>query len=100
MILSDMSLAEIAAVLRKDVGCLQRHVAERYADMERQHRKGGKGVIVQTGEFTSADRVQWVYVITISARKTTGLSASALAKQRPTRISKLSFKRSAKSPLK
>lgn len=71
MILSDMSLAEIAAVLRKDVGCLQRHVAERYADMERQHRKGGKGVIVQTGEFTSADRVQWVYVITISARKTT-----------------------------
>lgn len=71
MILSDMSLAEIAAVLRKDVVGLQRHVAERYWDMERNHRKGGKGVIVQAGEFTSADRVQWVYVVTISSRKTT-----------------------------
>lgn len=71
MIRSDMSLAEIAAVLRKDVVDLQRLVAERYWELERNHRKGGKGVIVQVGEFTSDDRIQWVYVVAISPRKTT-----------------------------
>lgn len=71
MIISSMSLAEVASALRKDVGCLQRHVAERFWDMEKRHRKGGAGVLVQTGEFTSADRIQWLYVVTISARKTT-----------------------------
>ena len=71
MILSSMSLTEIAAALRKDVVDLQRHVAGLYWDMERRHRKGGKGVIVQAGEFTSAERIQWLYVVTISPRKTT-----------------------------
>ncbi len=71
MILSSMSLTEIAAALRKDVVGLQRHVAGVYWDMERRHRKGGKGVIVQAGEFTSEERIQWLYVVTISPRKTT-----------------------------
>ncbi len=66
-----MTLAEIAAALHRDVQSLQYHVADRFADMERQHRKGGKGVIMQTGSFTSEERIQWVYVVTISARKTT-----------------------------
>ena len=66
-----MTLAEIAAALHRDVQSLQYHVADRFADMERQHRKGGKGVIMQTGSFTSEERIQWVYVVTVSARKTT-----------------------------
>ena len=71
MIISSMSLAEIAAALRKDVVGLQRHVADLYWDMERRHRKGGKGVITQVGEFTSGELIQWLYVVTISPRKTT-----------------------------
>ncbi|MBK8499125.1 MAG: hypothetical protein IPL52_09970, partial [Flavobacteriales bacterium] len=50
---------------------LQRHVAEEYWEMERDHRKGGKGVITQFGDFTSAARIQWMYVVTISPNKTT-----------------------------
>jgi len=71
MIISSMSLAEIATALRKDVVGLQRHVAGLYWDLERRHRKGGRGVIVQVGEFTSEDLIQWLYVVTISPRKTT-----------------------------
>lgn len=71
MIISNMTLTEIAAALRRDVVGLQRHVAQLYADMERRHRKGGKGVIVQAGEYTSAEQIQWLYVVTISPRKTT-----------------------------
>lgn len=71
MILSSMSVAEIAAVLRKDVVDLQRHVADRHWELERHHRKGGKGVLTQFGEFTSLGRVQWMYVVTISTTKTT-----------------------------
>lgn len=71
MILSSMSLAEVAAVLRKDVVCLQRHVAATYWELERRHRKCGRGVLLQCGEYTSSDRVQWVYAVTISTTKTT-----------------------------
>ncbi len=71
MILSSMSLAEIAAALRKDVVDLQRHVAEEYWEMERHHRRGGKGVIQKFGDHTSSGLVQWMYTITISSNKTT-----------------------------
>lgn len=71
MIVTRMSLPEIAAVLRKDVGDLQLHVAERYWELERHHRKSGKGVLTQFGQFTSEGRVQWMYVVTISTSKTT-----------------------------
>ncbi len=71
MILSSMSLAEIAAALHKDVGELQRHVAGVYWEMERHHRRGGKGVILKFGEYTSAALVQWMYTVTISPNKTT-----------------------------
>jgi hypothetical protein len=71
MIVSSMSLTEVAAALRKDVVHLQQHVADKYWELERRHRKGGKGVMVQCGEHTTADRIQWVYVVTISTTKTT-----------------------------
>ena len=67
-----MSLAEVALALRKDVAHLQQHVAERFADAEERQRKQGlKGVVVEHGEYTSPDRIQWHYVVTISSRKTT-----------------------------
>ena len=72
VIVSSMTLAEVGAALRKDVVQLQRHVAERFADAEERQRKQGlKGVVVESGEFTSPDRIQWHYVVTISSRKTT-----------------------------
>ena len=70
MIHSSMTLPEVAAALQKDVVHLQQHVADRLWDLERNHRKTGKGVMVQCGEFTSAARIQWVYVVTISTSKT------------------------------
>lgn len=70
MINSGMTLADIAAALRKDVLVLQRHVAERFADMERHHRRRGRGIRVESGEFTSPDEIQWLYVLTISPSKT------------------------------
>lgn len=72
VIVPSMSLAEVAAALRKDVVHLQRHVAERHVDAEERQRKQGlKGVVVEQGEYTSPDRIQWYYVITITSRKTT-----------------------------
>jgi len=70
MILSGMKLAEIASVLQKDVVHLQRHVAGLHADMESRHRRGGKGVLTQCGEYTSPGKVQWLYVVTISPVRT------------------------------
>ena len=70
MIRSGMNLAQIASVLQKDVVHLQRHVAGLYADMECRHRRGGKGVLTQCGEYTSPDKVQWLYVVTISPVRT------------------------------
>jgi len=67
-----MSLAEVAAALRKDVAHLRLHVAERFADAEERQRKQNlKGVVVEHGEYTSPDRIMWHYVVTISSRKTT-----------------------------
>jgi len=70
MIISSMSLSEVAATLREDVVELQRHLAEKHWELEKRHRKSGKGVLVEVGEFTSTDQVQWVYVVTISTSKT------------------------------
>ncbi|MGV9013776.1 MAG: hypothetical protein ACOH13_14375 [Flavobacteriales bacterium] len=66
-----MTLAEVAAALHKDVAHLRQHVAEQYWEVERSHRKRGKGVVVHSGEYTSPDRIQWVYVVTLSPSKTT-----------------------------
>ncbi|MEO7080558.1 MAG: hypothetical protein ABIY71_03485 [Flavobacteriales bacterium] len=70
MIHSGMHLGEIATVLREDVVHLQRYVAGRYADLERRQRRGGKGVMIQCGAYTSPDEVQWLYVVTISPVRT------------------------------
>ena len=72
MIVSSMSLAEVASALRKDVAHLQQHVAGRFADAEQFQRKQQlTGVVVEHGEYTAPDRMQWHYVLTITSRKTT-----------------------------
>lgn len=72
MIIASMSLAEVAAALRKDVAHLQRYVAQQHWTTEDSRRKnGGKGVVVESGEYTSPDRIQWHYVLTFASRKTT-----------------------------
>ncbi len=71
MIVSSMTLDEVAAALHKDVVELQRHVAARYWEAERRHRKTGKGVMQQVGEYTSTALIQWTYVVCISTTKTT-----------------------------
>ena len=66
MIVSSMTLDEVAAALHKDVVELQRHVAARYWEAERRHRKTGKGVMQQVGEYTSTALIQWTYAVCIS----------------------------------
>jgi len=70
MITSNMLLSDIATALRGDVVHLQRHVAGRYAEMECGHRRNGKGVLTQCGEWTSPAGVQWLYVLIISTTRT------------------------------
>ena len=71
MITSNMHLSDIASALRGDVVHLQRHVAGRYAEMECGHRRNGKGVLKQCGEYTSPTGVQWLFVVIISPTRTT-----------------------------
>ena len=64
MIRSNMTLPQVAAAARKDVGQLLRHVEEKHGDLElRCPRSGSSDRLRRSGRFTSPKGLQWVYVV-------------------------------------
>ena len=72
MIRSHMTLPQVAAAARKDVGHLLRHVAMKHPDLERLCPKvGRKEPVRRSGHFTSRKGLQWIYVVVASQGRVT-----------------------------
>lgn len=65
MIRSNMSLCQVAAAARKDVGHLLAHVVEKHAHLVPAcSGKGRKEPLRRSGHFTTRKGLQWIYVVT------------------------------------
>ncbi len=69
MITSGMSLKQVAAAARKDVGWLQRYVAGKHPELARfKPKRDSTEPQVFSGNFTSTKELQWAYVVTMDQR--------------------------------
>lgn len=71
MIVPTMTLPEVADAARRDLVHLQRRIERDRVRMERRHLRNGRHEpLAGFGEYTSPDQLRWMYVLTVTPRRT------------------------------
>ena len=71
MIRSNMTLPQVAAAARKDVGQLLRHVEEKHGYLVTSTPAHKAKPVVKSGLFTSKKGLEWIYVVSASQSRVT-----------------------------
>lgn len=71
MIRSHMTLPQVAAAARKDVGQLLRHVEEEHTDLAERGSPRKDAHVVRSGCFSSKKGLQWIYVVVAAQGRVT-----------------------------